>query len=357
MFKIIISIFIFCIVLFLYLHIQFHYKTSNDLEIFEIEKESKETLEEICDLRQPVLFELEEEHTHIIQQINKQKLLDNYPSFDVKIRETIVYPIDSESELYIPLHFHIADKLFNKDNNSKYFSENNQDFLNETGILKIMQQNDYYLRPPLVSNCNYDILMGSTGAITPFRYNVNYRNFYIVTQGEVRIKLAPPKSIKYLHSINDYENFEFRSPVNPWDPQSKFINDFNKIKCLEIILKPGKCFYIPAYWYYSFQFAGNTSICCFQYKTYMNNIAIIPDIAMYTLQTTNVERKMVKKLDIENLFTNTKNINKNINENIKINENININENIEINEKIEDLNNTNLTKVNNVDSINEIINI
>ena len=31
------SIFIFCIVLFVYLHVQFHLKTSNDLEVYEIE--------------------------------------------------------------------------------------------------------------------------------------------------------------------------------------------------------------------------------------------------------------------------------------------------------------------------------
>ena len=44
---------IFCLVLFFYLHIYFQLKTSDDLEIYEIENPSKERLEEICDLRQP----------------------------------------------------------------------------------------------------------------------------------------------------------------------------------------------------------------------------------------------------------------------------------------------------------------
>ena len=56
MLKIIISLFIFCIILFFYLHIQFHLKTSNDLEIYEVEQASKDRVEEICDLRQPVLI-------------------------------------------------------------------------------------------------------------------------------------------------------------------------------------------------------------------------------------------------------------------------------------------------------------
>ena len=54
--KIIIGFVIFFLVLFIYLHVLFHLKTSNDLEIYELDEISKEKLEEICDLRQPVIF-------------------------------------------------------------------------------------------------------------------------------------------------------------------------------------------------------------------------------------------------------------------------------------------------------------
>ena len=47
MMKIIFGFIIFCLVLFIYLHIQFHLKTSNDLEMYEVEQASKEKLEEI----------------------------------------------------------------------------------------------------------------------------------------------------------------------------------------------------------------------------------------------------------------------------------------------------------------------
>ena len=57
MLKTIIAVLLFCLVLFLYLHIQFHLKTSNDLELYEIDYPSKEKLEEICDLRQPLIFQ------------------------------------------------------------------------------------------------------------------------------------------------------------------------------------------------------------------------------------------------------------------------------------------------------------
>ena len=69
------TIFIFCIVLFLYLHIQFHLKTSNDLEIYTIEEPSKEKLEEICDLRQPVIIDYKVDN--IIENCNLSTLDDN----------------------------------------------------------------------------------------------------------------------------------------------------------------------------------------------------------------------------------------------------------------------------------------
>ena len=297
--KIIISMFVFCVILFFYLHIQFHLKTSNDLEIYEIEQASKEKIEEICDLRQPVLFDCDEEGHKIIKTTNKNILLENYPVFEVKIRDN--KDINADSDICIPLPFHVASKLFDEDKNETYFSEGNLDFLQETGAIKHMSYNDAFLRPFLVSNCYYDVLMASNNTETPFRYDLNYRNYYTVTQGSIRIKLAPPKSSKYLYPINDYENFEFKSPINPWNPQQKYRADFDKIKCLEITLTPGRFLFIPAYWWYTFKFENNASVSCFKYRTYMNNIAISPNICMYALQNQNVERKIAKHIDIKKL--------------------------------------------------------
>jgi hypothetical protein len=154
-------------------------------------------------------------------------------------------------------------------------------------------------------------MFGSTNVETPFRYEMNYRNYFIVTEGSLLVKMAPPKSAKYLYPINDYENFEFRSQIDPWNPQQRFKADFDKIKCLEIVLTPGKFLFIPAYWWYTFKFNENTSVSCFRYRTYMNNIAISPSIAMYALQNQNVDRKIVKKIEINNkniVVTDTTNI-------------------------------------------------
>jgi hypothetical protein len=275
-------------------------KTSNDLEIYEIEQASKDKMEEICDLRQPVLFDCDEDTEKITRTTSQSYLLDNYPIFEVKIRESNEKD-NSDENLFLPLPLHVAAKLFQEDKNATYFSEGNTEFLVETGAQKNMSYNDEFLRPFLVSNCNYDILMGSAGVTTPLRYEINYRNYFLVTQGSLKVKLAPPKSGRYLYPVKDYENLEFRAQVNPWNPQAKFRADFDKVKCLEIVLTPGKFLFIPAYWWYSFKFAENTSVSSFKYRTYMNNIAISPHIFMYALQNQNVERKTAKQIDIKTL--------------------------------------------------------
>jgi len=288
--ELIIGTFIFCVVLFLYLHIQFHLKTSDDLEIYEIDQASKDKLEEICDLRQPVMFDLD--NPKLIETTNKSYILKNYPVFEIKIRS----PSDPD---HVPLSMELANALFQEDQTASYFSEHNEEFLLETGINKHMQYNDEFLRPPMVSNCYYDIMMGTENATTPFRYELNYRTFLAVTQGTIRIKLSPPKSIRYLYPINDYDTFEFRSQINPWSVEPKFRADFDKIKCLELVLVPGKCLSIPAYWWHSIQFGQDSSVTVLSYRTYMNNVAILPSTLMYWLQNQNIKREVVKKINIE----------------------------------------------------------
>jgi hypothetical protein len=272
-------------------------KTSDDLEVYEIEQGSKDKLEEICDLRQPVIFDFD--NSKIIEYSNKTYLLDTYPAFELKIRN--VKDTDYNSEIYIPLPLHSAAKLIKEDDSASYFSENNTDFLQDTGLIKYFQYNDEFIRPYMVSNCIYDIMFGSVNATTPFRFELNYRNYFLVTEGSILIKMTPPKNSKYLYTDYDYDNFEFRSKINPWNPQTQYINDFDKIKCLEILITAGQIIYIPAYWWYSIKFNKNACISCFKYRTYMNNISILPHTALYILQMQNVKRDTVKKIDINEL--------------------------------------------------------
>ena len=307
----VISIFIFCIVLFLYLHIHFHLKRSNDLEVYEIEQPSKQRLEEVCDIRQPTTFEFYNEQ--LLAQLSYHGIHTNYRAFDIHIRDvnkTVASASASSSDaakapqkgtenevvLYIPVTFKIAHEVLKKDAEMKYISEQNADFIDETGLIKIFQLNDEFLRPYMVSTCMYDIMMASAGTTTPLRYEVNYRNYFLVTQGTVRILLIPPKDTRYLYPINDYDVLEFRSPVNPWKVQSEYRDDFDKIKTLEVELFQGMVMFIPAFWWYSIQFIGSeTSVCSFKYRTHMNTLAIAPQLTLNVLQNMNIKRDTLEK--------------------------------------------------------------
>lgn len=292
----IIAIFIFCIVLFLYLHIYFHLRTSDDLEVYEIYQPSKEKLEEICDLRQPVVFDYEHAgNGNFMEDIGFGVIKQNYGAFDVKIKN--LKDTSTESEPYMPLTLNATHEIMKADVSSQFISEKNGDFLEETGVVKQFHYNDDFLRPPLVSNCEYDYMFASDGAETALQYNVSYRNYFFLVSGRAKIILIPPKSSKYLYAHTDYEAFEFVSPVSPWNVQHTYKADYDKIKTLEVALVPGKIAFIPAYWWYSIKFYDGATICAFKYRTYMNTVAILPHLFLHFLQRQNVKRATVKRLE------------------------------------------------------------
>ena len=290
--EMIIGFFVFCLVLFIYLHVMFQLRTSDDLEVYELDDSSKDRMEEICDMRQPVIFGFDNDA--IVKYTSRDYIASNYHAFEVKVRDA--NDIEGDNAC-LPLQLNHAIKLFEEDKTKAFFSENNSQFLQETGVIKHLQSNDEFIRPYMVASCEYDIMMGTAGGTTPLRYDVNYRNYYCVTQGKVEIKMIPPRSSKYLSAVNDYENFEFRSPINAWNVQSLYAGDFDKVKCLEVTLQVGQTIYIPAYWWYSIRFGKNTSLSCFRYRTYMNNVAILPKTIMYLLQNQNVKREVAKKVE------------------------------------------------------------
>ena len=307
MIQTLLAIFIFCVVLFFYLHIYFHLKTSDDLEVYEVYNPSKEKLEEICDLRQPVIFDYTnydysnqygpgDELQTFCKSIDIEGIKRNYGAFDVKIKN-VKDKLSNDSETHVPLTLSSALQLMKTDGSSKLISEKNSDFLEETSLIKQFQYSDDFLRPHLVSNCDYDYTFASEGLETQLQYSCCYRNYYMPVRGKIKIILIPPKSTKYLYAKSEYETFEFLSPVSPWNVQENYKADYAKIKTLEVEVVPGKIIFIPAYWWYSIKYLNEATLCCFRYRTYMNTVAILPSLFLHFLQRQNVKRTTVKQVD------------------------------------------------------------
>jgi len=287
------SIIIFTIVLVIYIHINFHLKVSNDLEVYNIEKPSKDKLDEICDLKQPVIFDFNNEELN--NNLNTENLIKNYNIFDIKIRNTENH--DDSSEKYLLFTLDEAKHILKNKEKKNYYSEKNYDFLNESGFNKLLQMHDSFLRPPMVANCYYDLIFGCNNCETPLRYQLDYRNFFYVTEGEVEIKLIPPSAKKYLFSKKNYDEYEFSSPVNPWNVQDIYKNDFSKIKTLDIILKKGVILFIPAYWWYSLRLKSNSVVCNFKYSTYMSALSNFHNLCLWYLQKQNIKLEVAKKIN------------------------------------------------------------
>ena len=296
----ILAIVVFSCVLFIYLHVYHHVKVSNDLDVYEVEQPSKDRFEEICSVRQPSIFEVD--IGDLCLTMTRDQVVGTYDAFDLNIRGKKEDDKDKAADLeqpYVPLAFGAANELLLSESTHSMFSERNTDFLNETGLINKMKYNDGFLRPPMVSKCAYDWLLGSNNTQTPFRYEIDYRTYLVVTEGIVKLKLAPPKSTKHLYLEKDFNNFEFRSPVNPWKPQPQYKGDFSRVKCLEITLTPGKVFYLPPYWWYSIEFGKGTSVCKMSYQTYMGALSVIHYHALAFLQRNNTRDKVAKMLNNE----------------------------------------------------------
>lgn len=292
--QVILVMLIFCLTLFFYLHVMFHLKTSDDLEVFDINQPSKETLEEVCDLRQPMRMDFSNDNLENICQ--RSSITSKYQTFDVNIRN-VKEPVCETGDVYAPLRWSNAVKVMDKDTKEKYLVEANKNFLNETGITKVYRDSDELIRPYLTICSEYDYITGSKGVQTPFRYNVHYRNYFFVVSGGVKMKLAPPKSIKYLHPFKDYHNFEFRSPLNPWNVQDEYLDDFDKIKCLDVTVDKGQILFIPAYWWYSMELQENTVVSAFKYDSAMSLVSTSHHYVVRFLQSHNIKRHKLHLLD------------------------------------------------------------
>jgi len=288
--------FIFIIVLFLYLHIYHHLKISNDLEVYSIVNPTKNNLEEICGLKQPVIFTLE---TPMLTDLNMETLKKHYGTFKINIQN---YEIeDTRSIKYMEsVPFKLDEALgflkLEYERSKGFISYNNSDFLDETNIRKIIKNNDMFLRPSMVSKCEYDIIMGSKESLTRTKYNINYRNYFISLDNSVTIRVVNPIYDKYMDRDNNYMDFEFNSPLNIWDIQEQYKEDFGKVRTTDIILNKGDVLFIPPYWFYSIKFDNCGSILNMNYRTYMNTLSIVPELSMYYLQNQNI------KLNSKNVY-------------------------------------------------------
>ena len=290
-------IIIFIIILFLYIQITHQYKRSEDLEIYEMDYTTNTYLQEVCDLKQPVLFHYQSIHPEFFDSMRIDTLTSTH---DIKVRESPDFYKEDDSIDFIVLPFQTCSQLIATDTKCSYFTESNDDFITEAGLSPLMRTNDELLKPTFTANTKYDIIMGSKGVIMPLRYHTDYRKYICVNSGKFKVKMTPWKSHKYLYPIKDYDNYDFRSPINVWNTQPKYLHEMDKIKFLEFDVLAGNVLYIPPYWWYSIKFSDEpTLLTGFTYNSIINVVSNLPNYVLYFIQQQNINNRITKVLDIQ----------------------------------------------------------
>jgi hypothetical protein len=254
-------IFLFLVVFFLYIHVQNQYKTSEKLEIYEMDYISKNGLQEICDLKQPVLFQLD---------FPDSFYLDSYSILDIReFKKTAADSIFLQSES--------AMGLLDTDTKGVFFTERNSDMISPH--IKSFQEIDTYLQPNYTVFTKYDLLMGSRKSHTPLRYHCDTQRFLVVSGEKIRVQMTPWKSRHFLNPVIDLVHHDF------WSPLSFFDMPNDNVPCLDFMVFPGFILYIPPYWWYSIQFIDTTSkVKCITYSTPINLLANLKTHVMSYLQ-------------------------------------------------------------------------
>ena len=109
------SIIIFIIVLIVYTHVTNEYKTSEDLEIYEMDYKNNVQLQEICNLKQPVLFNMNE----IEPTFFKESDILGESKTPVIVKDKA----DIDNANFIKLPYESAKTLMKTDTGSRFYSE------------------------------------------------------------------------------------------------------------------------------------------------------------------------------------------------------------------------------------------
>jgi hypothetical protein len=288
--ELVINFMIFCIVLFIYIHVYNHIKSSNYLEVYEIENLSKDKFEDLINFKQPLLLN----NCSLTNNININYLINNYPTFDLNL-------YNKQTGLFLKTKVEDYDTIINSDISNYYITCNNKEFLEETTLEKLLSSNDIFFRPYNVCYKNYDIIMGKKDNATQLKYSINSRNILYLSSGKIEVTLCPPKYYKNLYVQKNYELLDFYSAIDINNVQPDYISDYRKVKFLRVLLNTNQVLIIPPYWFYSIKFIEENTVVFFNsYRTYTSSIAIAPDLFIQLLQQNNWKLNMITQLHVKN---------------------------------------------------------
>jgi hypothetical protein len=275
---IIVSIVIFCIVLLLYLHIMFHLKVSDDLDVYDLGMVDKNKLETACNLRHPLKFKSSFQALKEVLTVDAMKQHHGNQTVNV---------INTDDNSILPLQLEKALDLFSNSETETYHSMENSDFIDRAGLTKAFASGDDRLKPSLTVSTKYDLIWSSNGGSTRLGYTLDHRNYYHVTQGKCVIRLFPPNT-EQLRCTPDYARFEFTSPINPFIPNEKYRPALAQCRYTDVFLEEDDTVFVPPYWWHAVKLVDTCCLAVYRYSTVMSSLSVAPHLLRHVLQRHNV---------------------------------------------------------------------
>jgi hypothetical protein len=245
---------------------------------------------QLCSLKQPFVFFRKQTFTIPSLHENRQSITlkdsSDYYSNDDDNNTATHYTSG------ISIMCKTACSLMNMDERGLYFSENNDQFLDESGLLEEMKSLDNEIEPVHTMTRKYDLLLGSKNVCTPLRYHTNTCQFLYVHTGKVQIKLASWKYTKYVNQTKDFFAYDFRSPLHVWDFSEKKNTEkylLDNIPFIEFEVTENSILYLPPHWWYSICYNTSDAILFhYTYSTMVNSLAFLTDISHHYIKQWEV---------------------------------------------------------------------
>ena len=248
-----ISVFLIC--LFIYTHIRYHIKKVNDLDIYDMGQLNKEKLEEVCRLKQPVTFIIND--NDIETEFSLTNMTQKYPDMRMNVHHSTEIPLEvSIQEL---------NRLIKQ---SGYTSYNNIEITKDPVIIKQLERLNNFLSPPLTIYKSYDLWIGGSDALIKDKQHNYYRQYIYITNGYIECMLTTPDGSKR---------------------QS-------------IVVNQSEILFIPPYWTYDITFKKTAFICVYRFDTVFSILTRLPKLCMdyidnkqevqYALKTKPLEPKL-----------------------------------------------------------------
>ena len=235
---------IFIIVMFLYIHINYHLRVSNEREVHKLHGPLRGYLDDLCAARQPVVFN-SPHPSKFGHKLSADNIAQESPSI-VAIRDGKSLPYKEARQAGVCTIERRA--------------------LDRANILVGTAAWLTPLEPVGTVTTKHELAHGARGASTNLTQEFSFRHYIMPCDSMVTVKLLAPSFSRYTNTITVAHTAFPSQQATGWEWEEGNGE-------IEVMLEPGQALYIPSHWWFAVRFDSPGILMHFRFVTSMNYIA------------------------------------------------------------------------------------